>query len=129
MNQTHKLNNVSFDKKLLLECVVNFDIVVTRGLFIEENSAERRKECPRRTTFEAAVDIVRHEQQHAKLLQGDQLHVALVPLPHLQPLEQRLWVDVRHGRESRGPTSVVINEDTSTKAFSSYRLLLQLPIF
>lgn len=46
--------------------------------------------------LEAAVDVVRHEQQHAELLQSDELHVALIALTHLQPLQQGVWVHVRH---------------------------------
>lgn len=37
--------------------------------------------------FKAAVHVVRHEQQHAKLLQGDELHVPLVALAHVEPLQ------------------------------------------
>ena len=43
------------------------------------------------------VHVVRHEEQHAELLQRDQLHVALVARPHLEPLQQRLGVHLGHG--------------------------------
>lgn len=35
--------------------------------------------------FKAPIDIVRHEQKHAELFKGDELHVALVALPRQQP--------------------------------------------
>ena len=89
---------------------------------VQEDLTERRQERPRRTPgtgerrsvhqsltsrlrssfgiiysrLEAAVDVVRHEQQHAELLQSDELHVALIALTHLQPLQQGVWVHVRH---------------------------------
>lgn len=46
--------------------------------------------------LEAAVDVVRHEQQHAELLQSDELHVPLITLTHLQPLQQGVGVHIRH---------------------------------
>ncbi len=46
--------------------------------------------------FEAAVNVVWHEQQHAELLQGDELHIPLITLSHLQPLQQCVRVHVRH---------------------------------
>lgn len=46
--------------------------------------------------FEAAVDIVWHKQQHAELLQGNELHIPLIALSHLQPLQQCVRVHVRH---------------------------------
>lgn len=46
--------------------------------------------------FEAPVDIIGHEEQHAELLQGDELHVSLFALTHLQPFQQRLRIYVRH---------------------------------
>lgn len=46
--------------------------------------------------FEAAVDVVWHKQQHAELLQGNELHIPLIALSHLQPLQQCVRVHVRH---------------------------------
>lgn len=46
--------------------------------------------------FEAAVNIVWHKQQHAELLQGNELHIPLIALSHLQPLQQCVRVHVRH---------------------------------
>jgi hypothetical protein len=93
-----------------------------RGLLVDEDSAEGREERPRRAALEAAVHVVRHEEQHAELLQGDQLHVALVSLngqtgngkpnegtprttlsvtathlSYLEPLQEGLGVDLGHG--------------------------------
>lgn len=56
--------------------------------------AERSK--TENSRLEAAVHVVGHEQQHAELLQSDELHVALVALTHLQPLQQGVRVHVGH---------------------------------
>ena len=67
------------------------------SLLVQKYPAEGRQEGPRRAALEAPVHVVRHEEQHAELLQRDQLHVALVPGPHLEPLQEGLGVHLRHG--------------------------------
>lgn len=69
---------------------------VVRRALVQEDAAEGWQEGPWRAAFKAPVDVVGHEQQHAQLLEGDELHVALLALPHLQPLQQRLGVHVSH---------------------------------
>lgn len=94
---------------------------VIRSALIQKNLTERWEERPRRTPaggggqrqsgssppdptppktedsrLKAAIHVVRHEQQHAELLQSDELHVPLIALTHLQPLQQGVWVHIRH---------------------------------
>ena len=69
-------------------------------LLVQEDPAERREKGPGWAALEAPVHVVRHEEQHAELLQRDELHVTLIPGPHLEPLQEGLGVDLRHGRWS-----------------------------
>ena len=55
--------------------------------------------------FEASVYIIGHEQEHAELFQGDELHVPLVAAAHLQPFQERLRIHVRHADGGAAETS------------------------
>lgn len=81
--------------------------------------------------LKAAVHVVGHEQEHAELLESDELHVALVALPHLQPLQQRVRVHVRHdaaplllpqlARSAKHPLLRHAASDSSTAARKTLR--------
>ena len=89
--------NMDDPTKFVLEWYIEVSTHLVRRLLVEEDPAERRQEGPRRTALEAPVYVVRHEEQHAELLQRDQLHVALVPGPHLEPLQEGLGINLGHG--------------------------------
>ena len=48
------------------------------------------------TPLKTAINIIRHQQQHAELLQGNELHVSLISLTNLQPLKQCFRIHVSH---------------------------------
>ena len=93
----HTSEKMDDPTKFVLERFIEGSTNLVRRLLVEEDPAERRQEGPRRTALEAPVHVVRHEEQHAELLQGDQLHVALVPGPHLEPLQEGLGINLGHG--------------------------------
>lgn len=67
--------------------------------------------CPNKyrkySRFKAAIDIIRHKQQHAELFQGNKLHVPLIPLSHLQPFQQCIWIYISHGGSGCGAASTM----------------------
>lgn len=65
------------------------------GQMAKEPSFSPEHKCEN-SRLKAAVHIVRHEQQHAELLQGNELHVTLIALAHLQPLKQGVRVHICH---------------------------------
>jgi len=74
---------------------------VRRALGAKRNE---KKKTGRSSPFKAAVDIVGHEEQHAELFQGNELHVPLIALAHAQPLEQGLRVHLGHLRTQQRST-------------------------
>lgn len=69
---------------------------IVGGTLVEENPAESWQECAGRTTLETAIYIVGHEKHHAKLFQGNELHIALFSSAHAQPFQQSFWIDNFH---------------------------------
>lgn len=71
---------------------------------------KKRQDLPFKTT----IDIIGHEEKHAQLLQGDELHIPLITQAAAQPLQKSLRVWVSHLKQTNNRYNTTTKERNKT---------------